>query len=107
MFKTLMLSMAGTERRSVLYRYLFFDFDGTLYDTVEGITRSVLYALQKRGMDAPLEELRCFAGPPLDEMFIEKYGFSPEDIIREKMKKNAAKYPADKVRGDSRKYNEY
>ena len=62
-----------------MYRYLFFDFDGTLYDTVEGITRSVLYALQKRGMDAPLEELRCFAGPPLDEMFIEKYGLSPED----------------------------
>jgi dCTP diphosphatase len=27
--------------------------------------------------------------------------------ILNKMKKNAEKYPADKVRGDSRKYNEY
>ena len=40
-------------------------------------------------------------------MICERYGFSPQEIIREKMKKNAAKYPADKVRGDSRKYNEY
>lgn len=59
-----------------MYTNLFFDFDGTLYDTVEGITRSVRYALRKRGIDAPLSELRCFAGPPLDEMFMEKFGFS-------------------------------
>ena len=62
-----------------MYRYLFFDFDGTLYDTVEGITRCVQYALRKRGMDAPLDSLRCFAGPPLDDMFIEKFGFTRED----------------------------
>ena len=36
-----------------MYRYLFFDFDGTLYDTVEGITRCVQYALRKRGLDVP------------------------------------------------------
>ena len=59
-----------------MYSYLFFDFDGTLYDTVEGITRCVRYALRKRGMDAPLSSLRCFAGPPLDEMFRERFGFS-------------------------------
>ena len=60
-------------------RYLFFDFDGTLYDTVEGISKCVLYALRKRGLEAPLEELRCFAGPPLDEMFREKFGLTRED----------------------------
>lgn len=65
-----------------MYTYLFFDFDGTLYDTVEGITKSVRYSLQKRGMDAPLEELRCFAGPPLEEMYIEKFGFSPEAAVQ-------------------------
>ena len=59
-----------------LFTYLFFDFDGTLYDTVEGITKCVRYALQKRGLDAELSELRCFAGPPLDEMFMEKFGLS-------------------------------
>ena len=62
-----------------MYRYLFFDFDGTLYDTVEGITRCVQYALRKRGMDAPLDSLRCFAGPPLDDMFMEKFGFTREE----------------------------
>ncbi len=62
-----------------MLKYLFFDFDGTLFDTVEGITNCVRYALLKRGMDAPLSELRCFAGPPLDEMFMEKFGFDPED----------------------------
>ena len=62
-----------------MYQYLFFDFDGTLYDTVEGITRCVQYALRKRGLDAPLDSLRCFAGPPLDDMFMEKFGFTRED----------------------------
>ena len=62
-----------------MYQYLFFDFDGTLYDTVEGITRCVQYALSKRGLDAPLDALRCFAGPPLDDMFMEKFGFTRED----------------------------
>ena len=64
-----------------MYSFVLFDFDGTLYDTVEGITKSVRYSLQKRGMDAPLEALRCFAGPPLDEMYMEKFGFSREEAV--------------------------
>ena len=58
---------------------ILFDFDGTVYDTVEGITRSVQYALRKRGGDAELDDLRCFAGPPLIDMFREKFGFSLEE----------------------------
>ena len=61
-----------------MYRYVLFDFDGTVFDTVEGITKSVRYAVNKLGIDAELEELRCFAGPPLDEMFMEKFGFDKE-----------------------------
>ena len=53
---------------------VLFDFDGTLFDTVEGITKCVQYALQKHGMNAPLSALRCFAGPPLVEKFMEVYG---------------------------------
>lgn len=56
-------------------RYLLFDFDGTLYDTGEGITKSVQYALQRFGVSAEREELRCFVGPPLADMFAEKFGF--------------------------------
>lgn len=58
---------------------ILFDFDGTLYDTVEGITKCVRHALRKRGLDAPLSELRCFAGPPLDEMFREKFCFAQDE----------------------------
>ena len=51
-----------------------FDFDGTVFDTVEGITKSIQYALRKHGIEEPLDRLRCFAGPPLVEKFMEVYG---------------------------------
>ena len=62
-----------------MYRYVLFDFDGTVFDTLEGITKSVRFAINKVGMDAPLSELKCFAGPPLFEMFEERFGFTPEE----------------------------
>ncbi len=61
-----------------MFRYILFDFDGTLYDTVEGIAKSAQYALEKLGVTAGLDELRCFAGPPLVDKFMEVYGFSWE-----------------------------
>lgn len=61
-----------------MIRNILFDFDGTLYDTVEGIEKSAQYALQKLGISAQLEELKCFAGPPLVDIFMEKFGFSHE-----------------------------
>lgn len=61
-----------------MFRYVFYDFDGTVFDTVEGITRSARYAINKQGIDAPLDELRCFAGPPLYDMFMEKFGMDGE-----------------------------
>ena len=61
-----------------MYHHILFDFDGTLYDTVEGIAKSAQYALEKLGVSAELDELRCFAGPPLVDKFMEVYGFSHE-----------------------------
>ena len=61
-----------------MYSLILFDFDGTVYDPVECITKSVQYAIRKHGLDAELEELRCFAGPPLVSMFMEKFGFERE-----------------------------
>ena len=58
---------------------VLFDFDGTVYDTVEGITKSIRYALRKHGIEAGLKELRCFAGPPLVDKFMEVYGFGREE----------------------------
>ncbi len=56
------------------YRTALFDFDGTVFDTVEGITKSVRFALNKHGLDAELSALRCFAGPPLVDKFMEVFG---------------------------------
>lgn len=58
--------------------FILFDFDGTVFDTVEGITKSVRHALNKQGRDEPLEALRCFAGPPLIDMFMEHCSFTRE-----------------------------
>lgn len=69
-----------------MYSVVLFDFDGTVYDTVEGITKCAQYALRKHGVDAELEELRCFAGPPLADMFMERYGFDrgeAEQLVRD------------------------
>ena len=58
---------------------VLFDFDGTVFDTVEGITKSIRYAIRRHGMDAELEELRCFAGPPLVEKFMEVYSVTEDE----------------------------
>lgn len=61
------------------YRYLFFDLDGTLWDSREGITKAVRYALEQMGYGSPaLEELYKFIGPPLTESFPEFYGMTME-----------------------------
>lgn len=55
-----------------MYRVILFDLDGTLTDSGEGITKSVQYAIGKLGLpEPPLEDLRCFVGPPLMEQFME------------------------------------
>ena len=64
-----------------MIKYVLFDFDGTVYDTAEGITKSIRWALNKRGMDAELHELRKFVGPPLAEKFMEVYGFGEKDAL--------------------------
>ena len=46
------------------YKYIFFDLDGTLWDSREGITKGVQYALSKMGIEEPdLKKLeRVFPG---------------------------------------------
>lgn len=61
---------------------VLFDFDGTVFDTVEGITKSVQYAAGKLGLHPELESLRCFAGPPLADMFMEHFGLDRETALR-------------------------
>ncbi len=39
-------------------------------------------------------------------LLAEKYGFDVKDIILEKIKTNAQKYPVEKAKGTAKKYNE-
>lgn len=58
---------------------ILFDFDGTLFDTGEGILRSVQYALESFGIhETDTARLRKFVGPPLFDSFKELYGMPPE-----------------------------
>ncbi len=65
-----------TDPKQTNCKTVLFDFDGTVFDTVEGITRSIQYALRKHGREEPLDRLRCFAGPPLVDKFMEVFGVS-------------------------------
>ena len=61
------------------YQYCLFDLDGTLTDPGIGITNSVMYALKKYNIHvADRSELYSFIGPPLQDSFRKKYGFSEE-----------------------------
>ena len=61
-----------------MINYVLFDFDGTVFNTLEGITRCVEYAAEKQGLHVPPEDLKSFAGPPLTEKFMEYFGISEE-----------------------------
>lgn len=71
---------------------LFFDLDGTLTNSKEGITKSVAYALQTVcGMEiTDLDTLTCYIGPPLVDGFIENHQLDPKtaerckDVYRER-----------------------
>ena len=50
---------------------IFFDLDGTLTDSGEGIINCAILALKHFGLPIPSrEEMRVFVGPPLDKSFI-------------------------------------
>lgn len=62
-----------------MYQTILFDLDGTLTESGIGIVNSVVYALQKYGLEVPNRtELKRFIGPPLDKSFEMYCGFDSE-----------------------------
>lgn len=61
---------------------IFFDLDGTITDSGEGIMNCASLALEHFGLPVPArEEMRVFVGPPLDQTFID-FGV-PTDKVNE------------------------
>lgn len=53
-------------------RPIFFDLDGTLTDSGEGIINCAILALNHFGLPIPSREaMRVFVGPPLDDTFVQ------------------------------------
>ena len=54
------------EKLDKMYDICFFDLDGTIIDSSPGITNSVMYALEKFGIEeTEREKLYKFIGPPI------------------------------------------
>lgn len=68
------------------YRYLLFDFDGTVADNSRGIYNCIRYALDKMDLPHPdAATLRSFVGPSLFDSFLRHYGPDParaEELVR-------------------------
>lgn len=76
------------------FKYVLFDFDGTLVDSSEGIFKSLTFAFEALGHGTPGEELlKKFVGPPLHYSFTKYCGFTSDhayemtDKYRERYRK--------------------
>lgn len=66
-----------------MFDCILFDLDGTLTDPFEGITNSIVYALDKFGIKiTDRRTLTDFIGPPLNEAFKTRFGFDDEKALQ-------------------------
>lgn len=64
-------------------KYVFFDLDGTLTDSCEGVIGGTVYGLTKAGLEVPSRDvLMTFIGPPLTESFRETLGLDAATSAR-------------------------
>ena len=64
-------------------KHIFFDLDGTLLDSKQGIIGSLNYMFEKIGDGKkPEQELMKFVGPPLSDSLSKYYGYTEEKNIR-------------------------
>ncbi|QWH11875.1 HAD family hydrolase [Bacillus mycoides] len=66
-----------------MYTTFLFDLDGTLTDPKEGIINSVLYTLEKIGIEeVNISELDSFIGPPIQQSFVDRYNMNEIEVER-------------------------
>jgi NTP pyrophosphatase (non-canonical NTP hydrolase) len=65
--------------------------------------------LWKNAEDANIEKVKNELADVFYSAFLlaDKYGFDVKEIISEKLKSNALKYPVNKSKGSSKKYDEF
>lgn len=64
-------------------KYIFFDLDGTVSDSSEGVFAGVRHALGEMGWpEPPAEDMGKFIGPPLRESFQKLCGMTAEESER-------------------------
>lgn len=64
-----------------MFRFVIFDFDGTVVDTGEGILKSLQYSFEQMGREVPdMSDLKRFIGPPIHYSFTHYYGVSEEEV---------------------------
>lgn len=65
-----------------MFKYYFFDLDGTLTDPGMGITNAVMHALKAYGISVDdRSKLYSFIGPPLKDSFMKYFDFSAEKAM--------------------------
>lgn len=75
------------------YKFIFWDMDGTLANTYEGVTNCVKYAMEPYGIHLEgEEELRKFIGPPLRFSFTTYCGLSEEEAEKAIVRYRGALY---------------
>lgn len=64
-----------------MFKYIFFDLDGTLLNTFKGVSNAVKHTMEFYGKPVPDEnEMRKYLGPPLRDSFSRFAGFADEEI---------------------------
>lgn len=75
-----------------MFRYILFDFDGTVVNTGEGILKSLQYSFYEMGHEVPSqEELKKFIGPPVYYSFTHYCGIG-EDKVGDYIRKYRERY---------------
>ncbi len=75
-----------------MFRYILFDFDGTVVNTGEGILKSLQYSFSEMGDEIPsIKDLKKFIGPPVYYSFTHYYGIG-EDKVGDYIRKYRERY---------------